>query len=79
MNAESAVSFEFFPPSDEAMGRQLWESVQRLAPLQPEFRVRDLWRRRLDPHANARVRAADPAGDRSARGAASDLRRRLAR
>ena len=31
------VSFEFFPPSDEPMGRQLWESVQRLAPLQPNF------------------------------------------
>ncbi len=32
-----AVSFEFFPPSDEGMGRQLWESVLRLAPLQPNF------------------------------------------
>ena len=32
-----AVSFEFFPPSDEPMGRQLWEAVQRLAPLQPTF------------------------------------------
>jgi methylenetetrahydrofolate reductase (NADPH) len=31
------VSFEFFPPSDEPMGRQLWESVLRLAPLQPNF------------------------------------------
>ena len=33
----SKVSFEFFPPSDEAMGRQLWAAVERLAPLQPEF------------------------------------------
>lgn len=32
-----AVSFEFFPPSDEGMGQQLWESVLRLAPLQPNF------------------------------------------
>jgi methylenetetrahydrofolate reductase (NADPH) len=32
-----SVSFEFFPPSDEAMARQLWEAVRRLAPLQPEF------------------------------------------
>jgi len=32
-----AVSFEFFPPSDEPMGQQLWEAVQRLAPLQPNF------------------------------------------
>jgi len=32
-----AVSFEFFPPSDDAMTRQLWSAVQRLAPLRPEF------------------------------------------
>ena len=32
-----AVSFEFFPPSDDAMGRQLWAAVERLAPLQPDF------------------------------------------
>jgi methylenetetrahydrofolate reductase (NADPH) len=37
MSSPVAVSFEFFPPSDEPMGRQLWESVQRLAPLQPNF------------------------------------------
>jgi methylenetetrahydrofolate reductase (NADPH) len=37
MSNPVAVSFEFFPPSDESMGRQLWESVQRLAPLQPNF------------------------------------------
>jgi methylenetetrahydrofolate reductase (NADPH) len=32
-----AVSFEFFPPSDDAMTRQLWSAVQRLAPLRPQF------------------------------------------
>src|ERR1700722_7583184 len=37
MSNPVAVSFEFFPPSDEPMGQQLWESVQRLAPLQPKF------------------------------------------
>jgi methylenetetrahydrofolate reductase (NADPH) len=37
MSNPVAVSFEFFPPSDEPMGRQLWECVQRLAPLQPNF------------------------------------------
>src|SRR5450631_3732151 len=37
MSDPVAVSFEFFPPSDDAMGRQLWDSVQRLAPLQPNF------------------------------------------
>lgn len=31
------VSFEFFPPSDEAMALQLWSAIQRLAPLQPSF------------------------------------------
>ena len=31
------VSFEFFPPNDEAAGRQLWDAVCRLAPLQPDF------------------------------------------
>ncbi len=32
-----AVSFEFFPPVNEAAALQLWEAVQRLAPLQPRF------------------------------------------
>lgn len=32
-----AVSFEFFPPNDEAMERTLWASIQRLAPLHPRF------------------------------------------
>ncbi len=32
-----AVSFEFFPPADEAMAQTLWASVQRLAPLAPRF------------------------------------------
>jgi methylenetetrahydrofolate reductase (NADPH) len=31
------VSFEFFPPSDAAMDSTLWQSVQRLAPLGPQF------------------------------------------
>jgi methylenetetrahydrofolate reductase (NADPH) len=37
MTSKVAVSFEFFPPNDDAMGRQLWEAVSRLAPLQPKF------------------------------------------
>src|SRR3974390_2580153 len=32
-----SVTFEFFPPGDEAMAEQLWQSIQRLAPLQPKF------------------------------------------
>jgi methylenetetrahydrofolate reductase (NADPH) len=31
------VSFEFFPPGDEAMAQQLWSAIQRLAPLEPRF------------------------------------------
>ncbi len=31
------VSFEFFPPGDAAMEAVLWQSVERLAPLQPRF------------------------------------------
>jgi len=31
------VSFEFFPPGDEAMERTLWASIERLAPLAPRF------------------------------------------
>jgi len=37
MAKRMAVSFEFFPPSDDAMTRQLWSAVQRLAPLRPDF------------------------------------------
>jgi len=31
------VSFEFFPPKDEAMEKTLWASIERLAPLRPRF------------------------------------------
>lgn len=31
------VSFEFFPPGDEATERRLWASIERLAPLGPRF------------------------------------------
>jgi methylenetetrahydrofolate reductase (NADPH) len=31
------VSFEFFPPKNEEMEKTLWESVERLAPLNPGF------------------------------------------
>jgi methylenetetrahydrofolate reductase (NADPH) len=32
-----AVSFEFFPPADEAMEKTLWESIRYLEPLHPKF------------------------------------------
>ena len=31
------VSFEFFPPKDEVMEKILWESIERLKPLAPNF------------------------------------------
>lgn len=31
------ASFEFFPPTSEKMEARLWDSVERLAPLKPEF------------------------------------------
>lgn len=32
-----SVSFEFFPPANEAMETKLWEAIQKLAPLSPAF------------------------------------------
>jgi methylenetetrahydrofolate reductase (NADPH) len=32
-----AISFEFFPPKSEEMERTLWETIKRLAPLNPSF------------------------------------------
>ena len=32
-----SVSFEFFPPADEAMEKTLWESIRYLEPLNPRF------------------------------------------
>jgi methylenetetrahydrofolate reductase (NADPH) len=37
IRAPISVSFEFFPPGDATMEATLWDSVQRLAPLQPRF------------------------------------------
>ena len=32
-----SVSFEFFPPKSEAMADRLWETVERLEPMTPNF------------------------------------------
>ena len=37
MTPQPRVSFEFFPPANDAMAERLWHSVQRLAPLNPDF------------------------------------------
>ena len=36
-HAAPSVSFEFFPPKSEAMAARLWETVERLEPMAPEF------------------------------------------
>jgi methylenetetrahydrofolate reductase (NADPH) len=36
-NPKPEVSFEFFPPNSPAMESTLWNSIQRLAPLNPRF------------------------------------------
>jgi methylenetetrahydrofolate reductase (NADH) len=36
-NSRIGVSFEFFPPNSEEMDRILWGSIERLAPLAPDF------------------------------------------
>lgn len=37
MSNQPGISFEFFPPKTPDMERRLWESVERLAPLAPNF------------------------------------------
>ncbi len=49
---QPAISFEFFPPKTAEMEKSLWDTINRLAPLIPEFRLGDLWRRRIDPRAH---------------------------
>ncbi|MEO9338147.1 methylenetetrahydrofolate reductase [NAD(P)H] [Mesorhizobium sp. SB112] len=34
---KTSVSFEFFPPKNDEMEARLWDTVTRLAPLQPDF------------------------------------------
>ena len=31
------VSFEFFPPKTDVMEERFWDSIHKLAPLQPRF------------------------------------------
>lgn len=37
LRGRPTVSFEFFPPKDAQMEQTLWESIERLSPLQPRF------------------------------------------
>ena len=54
------VSFEFFPPKTEEMEKNLWEAVGAACAAGAEFRLGDLWRRRLDARAHPLDRAAHP-------------------
>jgi methylenetetrahydrofolate reductase (NADPH) len=36
-SASVSVSFEFFPPGDDAAAGHLWSAIERLAPLRPRF------------------------------------------
>lgn len=35
--SQPKISFEFFPPKSEAMEERLWNSIERLEPMRPEF------------------------------------------
>ncbi len=37
LRGDISVSFEFFPPNTEQAGVNLWQSIERLAPLRPKF------------------------------------------
>ena len=37
MSSPLTVSFEFFPPADDAAAAQLWQAVEHLAPLHPRY------------------------------------------
>ena len=37
LRTRPTVSFEFFPPNSDDMEKILWESIERLAPLAPDF------------------------------------------
>ena len=70
------VSFEFFPPKTEEMEKTLWESIERLAPLAPDF-VSVTYgaggSTRERTHATVKRILAETRADA---GGASDLRRR---
>ena len=70
------ISFEFFPPKTEEMERSLWETIKRLAPLAPNFVSVTYGAGGIDPRAHPFDHRADPQGDKTDAGRASDLRRR---
>ena len=73
-----SVSFEFFPPGDDAAAGHLWDAVLRLAPLRPKF-VSVTYGADGSTRSNARVRNADIEEHRAHRGPASDMHRRAPR
>ena len=47
------VSFEFFPPSDDAMAGHLWAAIAAIGPVTAQIRLGNLRRRWLDALQNA--------------------------
>ena len=73
------VSFEFFPPTSEEMDKMLWESIERLKPLAPNFVSVTYGAGGINARAHARDGQAHPGGNAADAGRASHLRRGHAR
>ena len=69
------VSFEFFPPKNGDMESQLWESITRLAPFQPDFVSVTYGAGGSTKQPTLNTVARNLQGDRAGPGRAPDLRR----
>ena len=72
------ISFEFFPPKTEEMERSLWETINRLAPLAPNFVSVTYGAGGSTRERTHSTIARILEGDQPDAGRASDLRRRAA-
>ena len=79
LRGRPTVSFEFFPPKDEQMEQTLWQSVERLTPLQPRFVSVTYGADGSTRTRTHNIVTQHPADDAADRRAASHVRRRAAR